>query len=205
MVSKLVVFDFDGTITHAGNDLFFSCIKDLLEIPQFESIKQVFKLNGNGQKSAELALELCRTYLNMRGPGWDSELRTLGHKKMSKLITTRLYHDRALKEINKSAAKSGHVVLISTANISFIAEGALSALRDSNLLMADSVELISSVVCSAGVERVNAGVGKGIHLREWMNRNMIGKDVSIDVYCDDPQGTDAGLVELADQIFIVPE
>ncbi|MCC5453190.1 hypothetical protein LMJ53_15835 [Rheinheimera sp. UJ51] len=205
MVSKLVVFDFDGTITHPGNDLFFSCFNDILDKNQFESINKIVKKNGNGFNSAQSVLELCRTYLNLRGAGWDSELRTLGYKKMSILIKNGLYYKQALKVINDSATKHGHVVLISTANIRFIAEGAMSALKDRSLLEVESVKLISSEICSKGVTRVNAGVGKGVYLREWMKMNILGSPDSIDVYCDDPHGTDAGLIELADKTFVVPE
>lgn len=204
MTERVNCFDLDGTLTHHGHDLFFHTMNSVLSKTQFCQISDTFRAGGNNLQTATHVISMCHDFLMATQINWELQLFEKGYSLMDTLIGTGLYHEKAFGLIKSLHAKPFNRVIISTANFKPIVLGAKQAMVDRGLLPID-VPLLYSELGLSGVGVINAGLGKGESLKKWLIANAKSSKPQVDVYCDDPEGTDSGLVQYADRVFIAPE
>ena len=97
-----------------------------------------------------------------------------------------------------------NLLVISTANVRPIVNGARDVLINKKIIP-EGIAILASELSLVGLGHVNAGAGKGVGLKKWMLDQSLMSSCHIDVYCDDPEGTDSGLAQIANRVFLAPD
>lgn len=194
-MSKVSVFDIDGTLFPYGHDFFFHTMGVLL---QGDEIARFFK-DGKTVAAAERALQYCQSQLIARyGEDYQNRMTEECYRFCKGLIAEGEYYPQGFYEI-QAAVAIGHDVYLSTANIEPIVIGVVKAMKD-NSLLPESVKLLCST-WRDGQIFANIAENKIVSLEKATGEVVFDLDATF--YCDDISGNDRGLAELCAWTYVI--
>lgn len=195
-MNKVCVFDIDGTLFPHGYDLFFNTMQNALG--DISAVEAFFK-KGKTINAAERALAYCREHLmELHGESFERVLEDVGATLCASLFDNGEYHPAGFNEI-KTAIAIGHDVYLSTANVQPIVKGVVSVMSDKGMLPA-GVKVLCSTWDSNGIF-ANIAENKIVSLEMATGKRVFDMDVIF--YCDDVNGNDKGLAELAAWTYVI--